>query len=108
LWFSLATHGTDAYRDSVERTLALTRETAEEIRRRDRLELILEPELSVVLIRRVGWSGEDYVRMCRDLMRGQIAFVMPTSWAGEKVMRFCFINPSTTMDHVRPILDAMA
>jgi hypothetical protein len=46
--------------------------------------------------------------MCRDLMRGQIAFVMPTSWAGEKVMRFCFINPRTTMDHVRPILDAMA
>jgi glutamate/tyrosine decarboxylase-like PLP-dependent enzyme len=108
LWFSLATHGTDAYRDSVEQTLALTRETADEIRRRDGLELILEPDLSVVLFRRVGWSGEDYLRMCRDLMRGQVAFVMPTSWEGEKVMRFCFINPRTTMDHVRPILDAMA
>ena len=47
LWFSLATHGTDAYRDSVEQTLALTRETADEIRRRDGLELILEPDLSV-------------------------------------------------------------
>ena len=36
LWFSLATYGTDAYRDAVERVLALTRETAEEIRKRDR------------------------------------------------------------------------
>jgi L-2,4-diaminobutyrate decarboxylase len=38
----------------------------------------------------------------------QVAFVMPTSWQGEKVMRFCFVNPQTTMAHVLPILDAMA
>ena len=33
LWFSLATYGTDAYRDAIERVLTLTRETAEEIAR---------------------------------------------------------------------------
>ena len=108
LWFSLATYGTEAYRDSVEQVLALTRETAEEIRRRDSLELLLEPELSVILFRRVGWSGEDYARVCRELMEKQVAFVMPTSWQGEKVMRFCFVNPQTTMAHVLPILDALA
>lgn len=108
LWFSLATYGTDAYRDSIERVLAITRETAEEIRRRDSLELLLEPELSVILFRRVGWSGEDYVRVCRELMDRRVAFVMPSSWQGEKVMRFCFVNPETTMSHVLPILDAIA
>ena len=39
LWFSLATYGTDAYRDAVERVLALTRETAAEIGARPELEL---------------------------------------------------------------------
>jgi glutamate/tyrosine decarboxylase-like PLP-dependent enzyme len=108
LWFSLATYGTDAYRDSVEQVLALTRETTEEIGRRDALELVLEPELSVILFRRVGWSGEDYARVCRELMQRQVAFVMPTSWQKEKVMRFCFVNPQTTMADVLPVLDAMA
>ena len=35
-WFSLATYGTDAYRDAVEQVLTLTRETAEEIARAPR------------------------------------------------------------------------
>ena len=63
LWFSLATYGTDAYRDAVEAVLALTREAADEIRRHPELELIMEPELSVVLFRRAGWSSDDYERL---------------------------------------------
>ena len=37
----------------------------------------------------------------------QIAFVQPTSWHGEKVARLCFVNPRTTLDHVRAILGTM-
>ncbi|HKG49039.1 MAG TPA: hypothetical protein VKB14_01220 [Actinomycetales bacterium] len=33
-WFSLATHGTDAYTDAVERTLEVARHAAAEIERR--------------------------------------------------------------------------
>jgi glutamate/tyrosine decarboxylase-like PLP-dependent enzyme len=106
-WFSLATHGTDAYRDSVEAALALTRDVAEEIRRRPGLELVLEPELSVILFRRHGWEASDYRAFCDDLLARQIAFVQPTSWEGEKVMRFCFVNPRTRQDDVVAILDRM-
>ena len=53
-WFSLATYGTDAYREAVEAVLALTRETAAEIERHPDLELLMDPELSVVLFRRTG------------------------------------------------------
>jgi glutamate/tyrosine decarboxylase-like PLP-dependent enzyme len=108
LWFSLATYGTDAYRDAVERVLSLTRATAAEIRARDDLELVMEPELSVVLFRRLGWSGEDYEAWWRRLLEAQIAFVQPTSWKGEKVARLCFVNPRTTIDHVRAVLGTMA
>jgi glutamate/tyrosine decarboxylase-like PLP-dependent enzyme len=106
LWFSLATYGTEAYRVAVESILALTRETAEEIRRRPELELLMDPELSVVLFRRVGWTAEDYEAWWRRLLEGQVAFVQPTSWQGEKVARLCFVNPRTTIEQVRAILDA--
>lgn len=107
LWFSLATYGTDAYREAVEDVLSLTRATAEEIGSRDELELVMEPELSVVLFRRRGWGDADYEAWWRRLLDAQIAFVQPTSWRGEKLARLCFVNPRTTLEHVRAVLGAM-
>jgi len=107
LWFSLATYGTDAYRDAVEAVLTLTRQSAEEIRRHPQLELLMEPDLSVLLFRRNGWRDEDYEAWWKRLLEAQIAFVQPTSWQGEKVARLCFLNPRTTIDHVRAILGTM-
>jgi L-2,4-diaminobutyrate decarboxylase len=108
LWFSLATYGSDAYRDAVESVLALTRAAANEIRRRPDLELVLEPELSVLLFRRIGWGPEDYEAWWRRVLDAQVAFVQPTSWNGEKVARLCFVNPRTTIEHIRAILGTMA
>jgi glutamate/tyrosine decarboxylase-like PLP-dependent enzyme len=107
LWFSLATYGTDAYRDAIEAVLAITRQAADEIRRHPDLELLLEPELSVVLFRRTGWGSDDYEAWWRRLLDAQIAFVQPTSWQGERVARLCFVNPLTTLDHVRAVLGTM-
>jgi L-2,4-diaminobutyrate decarboxylase len=107
LWFSLATSGTDAYRDAIESVLSLAREAAEEIRRTPGLDLIMEPDLTVMLFRRDGWSGDDYEAWWRRLLDDQIAFVQPTTWRGEKLARLCFVNPRTTMDHVRAILATM-
>lgn len=107
LWFSLATYGTDAYREAVEDVLSLTRATAAEIRSRDELELVMEPELSVVLFRRRGWDDADYEAWWRGLLEAQVAFVQPTSWRDEKLARLCFVNPRTTIDHVRAVLSAM-
>ena len=108
LWFSLATYGTDAYREAVETVLTITRQTAEAIDADPNLELLMEPDLSVLLFRRIGWGPGEYDAYWRRLLDEQVAFVQPTSWQGEKVMRLCFINPRTTMDHVRPVLAALA
>ena len=107
-WFSLATYGTDAYRDAIESLLTLTRSAADEIDARAELELLIEPELSVVVFRRIGWTEADYESWWRRLLDHHLAYVQPTSWNGEKVARLCFNNPRTTMDHVRAVLDAMA
>ncbi|MGZ8595009.1 MAG: pyridoxal phosphate-dependent decarboxylase family protein [Actinomycetota bacterium] len=108
LWFSVATYGTDAYRDAIERVLELTREAAAEIGRHPELELVLKPELSVVLFRRRGWGPDDYESWWRRALDAQVGFVRPSSWEGERVARLCFVNPLTTIDHVHALLGTMA
>lgn len=107
LWFSMAVHGTDAYRDAVEAGLAVAREAASAISVRPGLSLVREPELSVVLFRRDGWEAADYHRWSRQLLADQIGFVTPTKWEGETVARFAFLHPETTLPIVEEILDTM-
>jgi glutamate/tyrosine decarboxylase-like PLP-dependent enzyme len=108
LWFSLAVHGTAAYREAIEAAITLARETAAEIRRRPYLELIREPDLSVVLFRRSGWGPADYKRWADELHEHDIAFIPPSAWEGEVVGRFAFLHPHTSMELVRQILDRTA
>ncbi len=106
-WFSLAVHGTAAYTEAIERTLAVTREVADEITARPGLELIAEPELSVLVFRRAGWQPSDYHAWAEGLRRSGQAFVLPTTHEGETIARLAIVNPRTTLDDVRLVLDAM-
>jgi len=107
LWFSLSVYGTDAYSEAIETAIELARQTAAEIRRRDNLELIREPELGVVLFRRRGWGPAQYSQWADQLLDDQVAFIPPSAWEGETVARFAFLHPHTSMDLVRLILDRM-
>jgi aromatic-L-amino-acid decarboxylase len=107
LWFSLAVHGVSAYTAAIEAAIQLARDTAAEIRGRDYLQLICEPDLSVVLFRRAGWGPDDYGRWSDRLLADQVAFMPPTAWEGETVARFAFLHPHTPLDLVREILDRM-
>ncbi len=108
LWFSLAVHGAGAYRDAVETVLRTAWQSAELIRRSPYLELVRDPELSIVLFRRVGWGAADYDAWSVSLLASQIGFVTPTSWEGEPVARLAFLHPGTTLDMVEEILATMA
>jgi glutamate/tyrosine decarboxylase-like PLP-dependent enzyme len=107
-WFSLATHGTAAYTEAVERTLEVTRYAAAQIQRRDYLELLREPDTSVVVFRRVGWTPQQYQRWSDRLLLANYAFVVPTSHEGETVTRFAIVNPNTSEHDISSILDTMA
>ena len=106
-WFSLAMHGTEAYADAVEASLTMARTAARMIERRIELELLQEPELSVVLFRRRGWSHDDYQGWSLRLLQSGLAFCVPTRWHEETVLRFCFVHPRTTADDVAAILDTL-
>jgi aromatic-L-amino-acid/L-tryptophan decarboxylase len=107
LWFSLAVYGVRAYTEAIEGAIGLARLAADEIRARDYLELIREPELGVVLFRRPGWSPAQYTEWADRLLHEQVAFIPPTAWEGETVARFAFLHPHTSMGLVREIIDRM-
>lgn len=108
LWFSLAVNGTDAYRDAVETVLATARDSAGLIAGRPYLHLLREPELSVVLFERIGWTRADYDNWSADLLATQKGFVTATTWQGRPAARLAFLHPDTTVAIVTEILDTMA
>jgi glutamate/tyrosine decarboxylase-like PLP-dependent enzyme len=108
LWFSLALHGTDAYRDAIEAVLAVARNAASQVDQRPYLRLIREPELSVVLFARRGWGRTDYETWSEKLLADQVGFVTPTTWEGRTAARLAFLHPDTTPAIVSEILDSMA
>jgi glutamate/tyrosine decarboxylase-like PLP-dependent enzyme len=107
-WFSLATHGTNAYTEAVEHGIALARFAREAIDARSYLELVREPHLSVVVFRRLGWTPEQYAEWSDSLMKARYAFVTPTKHGDETVTRFAIVNPRTTEADITGILDTMA
>ncbi len=112
LWFSLATHGTDRYKEAVERGIELAQIAGKMIEDNPNVELVREPSLSCVLYRRIGWQPEDYTNWTYDNHDKGFALVTPTKWKNgdtfETVSRFCFINPDTTEEDIQMILDTMA
>jgi L-2,4-diaminobutyrate decarboxylase len=106
-WFSLAVHGTDAYTAALEQTLSVTRAGADLIRAADHVRLLVEPDLSVLVFERIGWSADDYARWSSGLLDDQIGFVTPTKHAGQVCTRFAIVNPLTTADDLALLLDSM-
>jgi glutamate/tyrosine decarboxylase-like PLP-dependent enzyme len=107
-WFSLAAHGTDAYREAIEHTLTVARGARAEIEARPYLELVNDPDLTVLCIRRPGWGPEDYRDWSARLLEAGTAFITPTTVAGEVVTRIAIVNPRTTRADIAAILDTMA
>jgi len=106
-WFSLATHGTEAYEEAMEITLQVTRDAADMVRASDHLEFVVEPSLSILVVRRRGWSPDDYSRWSDRMLHDGIAFVVPTTHRGETVLRMCLVNPRTDPAQMQMLFDSM-
>jgi L-2,4-diaminobutyrate decarboxylase len=103
-WFSLAAAGTDAYRDAVEDSLRVAKDAAELIKAHPNLELLRDPELSIVAFTRNGWDKNDYQKWSDQLLEDQIGFVTPSSHHGKPILRFAIVNPWTTIADIKTIL----
>ena len=100
LWASVLAYGTDAYAGAVDHCVDIAGYAASQIRAKAALELVLEPSFTVLVVRRLGWTAEDYAAWSAGAMTRGVAMVMPTRHAGEPCLRLCFVNPLTTCGDV--------
>ena len=107
-WFSLATHGTDRYVAAIERTLETTRTVAEAIRASDYLDLVCEPQLSVLLFERPGWDENTYAVWSSTLAKKGEILCLPTKWHDRPVLRLAFVNPDTQPARVIEVLATLS
>ena len=106
-WFSLAVNGTDAYRAAVERTLAVTKAGAALIEQAPYLQMLVEPDLSVLVFERTGWNAADYATWTARLIEQQVGFVTATTHRGRVCTRFAIVNPLTTAEDLSVIIESM-
>ena len=106
-WFSLAAHGTDAYTVAMEQTLTVAQEAAELVRAHPNLQLLLEPELSIVAFTRNGWTLADYQKWSDQLLADQVGFIPPSAHKGQPILRFAIVNPWTKISDISMILDSL-
>ncbi|MDO9352655.1 MAG: aminotransferase class V-fold PLP-dependent enzyme [Solirubrobacteraceae bacterium] len=103
-WYSLATHGTDRYTRAIEQTLTTARDVAAFIESAPTLRLVCEPELSILVFERPGWTDADYAAWSRRVADDCSLLCVPTKWRGRTVLRLAFINPDTRAGAVNDVL----
>jgi glutamate/tyrosine decarboxylase-like PLP-dependent enzyme len=106
-WFSLAAHGTDAYAEAMEQTLRVAQQAADLVRKHPNLELLCEPELSIVAFTRKGWVAADYQKWSDQLLEDQVGFIPPSSHRGQPILRFAIVNPWTKISDISIILERL-
>jgi glutamate/tyrosine decarboxylase-like PLP-dependent enzyme len=106
-WFSLAAHGTDAYAEAMEQTLRVAQQAADLVRNHPYLELLCEPELSIVAFTRKGWVAADYQKWSDQLLEDQVGFIPPSSHRGQPILRFAIVNPWTKISDISIILERL-
>ena len=107
LWFALVSAGVSAHRAAVSRTLAITRTCAGRFARLPNVELVMEPQLGVVLFHRAGWGKPEWRQWAARLLADDVAFVAPTTWRGEPVGRLVFMHPNTPDSIIDELADSL-
>ncbi len=107
IWFALALHGVEAHRAAIRHGLVLAQHMADALDANETTELVMEPELGVVLFRRDGWGRNEWATWAATLLRDQIAFVAPTTFRGEPMGRLVFMHPRTPVTIVDELMTSL-
>ena len=109
LWLAFRVHGAAAFRAAIGRNLAQAQLLAAEVKRYDDLELLMEPELSVVLFRHVppGLTNVDdhNLRLAEALQADGRVYVGSAVARGRAWLRPCFVNYRTTDEDVLALVE---
>jgi glutamate/tyrosine decarboxylase-like PLP-dependent enzyme len=114
VWVSVQTFGLAAFRAAIQRNLELAEYAEALIRGHPELTLMAPATLGIVCFRR-DWPGCDEAEterrgtaLAEDLERGGTALVSTTRLAGRHAIRLCILNPTSSQEHVRRVIEHFA
>ena len=114
IWVTMQTFGLAAFRAAIQRNLELAEFAEALIRRHTGLTLMAPATLGIVCFRR-EWPGCDEAETERrglaladDLERSGMALVSATRLAGRHAIRLCILNPTSSEEHVRLVVEHFA
>jgi aromatic-L-amino-acid decarboxylase len=114
IWVTMQTFGLAAFRAAIQRNLELAEFAEALIRRHAGLTLMAPATLGIVCFRR-EWPGCDEAETERrglaladELERSGMALVSATRLAGRHAIRLCILNPTSSEEHVRLVVEHFA
>ena len=114
VWVAVQTFGLAAFRACIQRNLELAEYAEALIRDRPGLTLMAPATLGIVCFRR-EWPGCDEAEterrgtaLAAELERAGTALVSTTRLAGRHAVRLCVLNPTTSAEHVRRVIEHFA
>jgi aromatic-L-amino-acid decarboxylase len=111
VWLPIAMHGIEPFRQNLEEKLDLTLWAADELREIPGIEILAEPQLSIVAFRlnRAGLDAEGLNRLNRDLLdrinARRRAYLTSTKLRGRFVIRICVLSFRTHRDRMAQALE---
>jgi aromatic-L-amino-acid/L-tryptophan decarboxylase len=104
LWLPLMLHGTDAFTAALDRALDLARWAADELGRDDHIEVVSQPELSIVTFRVPGDDAAQDVALARIHADGRVR-LSSTVLEGRVVLRLAVLSHRTDRGTVAVALE---
>jgi hypothetical protein len=111
---SVQTFGLAAVRAAIQRNLELAQYAEALVRSHPGLSLMAPATLGIVCFRR-EWPGCDEAEterrgtvLAEELERGGTALVSTTRLAGRHAIRLCILNPTSTEEHIRRVIEHFA
>ncbi len=110
IWMGLRAHGASSFRDAIQRNLAQAKLCAHLVKRSPHLELLQEPQLSVVLFRRIPNQGnvnQHNQHLAQAIQEDGRFYIVGAKVDGKDWLRVCFVNYRTDDDDVRSLVDVV-
>ena len=113
VWLPLRLHGVGPFRANLEEKMDLARWACAELREVPGLEIVAEPELSLLAFRLVvdGLTEDETETLNQELLRRVNArrrvYLTTTRLDGRLVLRICVLSFRTHMDRVRECVEAL-
>jgi len=114
VWMSVQAFGLAAFRAAIDRDMELAAYAEELVRDQAELTLMAPATLGIVCFRR-EWPGCDEaeterrgIALADALEHTGDAFVSTTRLAGRHAIRLCILNPTSSEDHIRRVIEHFA